>query len=1010
MPIGASAGTLDIENATLRSNAIAVLTNLVTGNDAVRSSGAPTLEVYGDPSNGGNEARLELVSNLSVENSKSFTRLTSNAGVFSIQSGTDGTTNGPITFGGFSNERMRIAADGNVGIGTDNPTGQLEVHGEGQTSFTAFNQSGNMGGTLVLRSDDGSPGSGGAVMFGSNNGFHAAIKASLVDGSVNTRGHLAFFVRNDFNDATMSHAMTIADSGNVGIGKTDPGTALEVVGTIRVQTGTNDATGNEYNIDTNVGHIRRKVNGNGVSLTSYDDFQFYVNATGGSAEGGTQAMIIDNSGNVGIGTTSPTDRLDVHYPSPSFGAFVGTEEGSLTVSAGAEHSNAAVYFRTPYDAAAPAKRAIISDGGGFSGGTSGGLHFCLEGNNNNITKVDLTDSKMMVRHDGNVGIGTTSPARNLHVFHPTYGVHRSIYWSEKPGNPATENPIQMGYLGSSDPSHASGAIGLFQNTYEGATEQEKVRIQANGNSWFDGGNVGIGITNPDYPLDVNGAARLGRGSARVYIGGNLGGNFIDFNDDLSFNDPQNSTIEIRNISDTAFGTMVGTFSPGSSEVYKKDIDVLTQDDLTRFYKDTIETNLYSYYYLNEVAGEDKKRIGVILERSPDYFAETRDGRALNTTHWNTMLHGACKVIDQNVKTVMNDMKNHLNFTGQHRTFISDVPLSDYENYEGLIVSADTNKYYNDSVDINEALPIVTLCKKNMDKACFGVISSKEDPNNYGYNAYVKREDGDIRAKINSIGEGGIWVINTTGNFESGDYITTSNCVPGYGQRQNDDILHNYTVAKITTDCDFDTIGMKKRRIKKELGDVTYYIKDEERIVDKNVYDIWDPTKRQIKEIECYTKEVITASEKPLEGGWIEYISNNSNNSITEKEYDSATPEVKETYRRRYRKQIIKTMSIHEYNMIEDDDIKNKYQKNLHTFHFVTVHKETKIPTVGYTTEIRQELINVLDEHGQIQWEDDPSGATEKVYKIRYLDADGNITDEANHVYKAAFVGCTYHCG
>ena len=54
--------------------------------------------------------------------------------------------------------------------------------------------------------------------------------------------------------------------------------------------------------------------------------------------------------------------------------------------------------------------------------------------------------------------------------------------------------------------------------------------------------------------------------------------------------------------------------------------------------------------------------------------------------------------------------------------------------------------------------------------------------------------------------------------------------------------------------------------------------------------------------------------------------------------------------------------------------------------------------------------NILDEYGQIQWEDDPSGATEKAYKIRYLDADGNITDEASTVHKAAFVGCTYHCG
>ena len=53
--------------------------------------------------------------------------------------------------------------------------------------------------------------------------------------------------------------------------------------------------------------------------------------------------------------------------------------------------------------------------------------------------------------------------------------------------------------------------------------------------------------------------------------------------------------------------------------------------------------------------------------------------------------------------------------------------------------------------------------------------------------------------------------------------------------------------------------------------------------------------------------------------------------------------------------------------------------------------------------------NTLDEHGQIQWEDHPT-ETEKAYKIRYLDANGVITDEANAVHTAAFVGCTYHCG
>jgi hypothetical protein len=131
MPIGASAGTLDIENATLRSNAIAVLTNLVAGNDQVRQSGPPALEVYGDPSHGGNEPRLELVSNIADTASNSFTRLTSNAGVFSIETGTSGTSdNGTITFGGFQNERLRITSDGKVGVGTDDPGAELHVMGD----------------------------------------------------------------------------------------------------------------------------------------------------------------------------------------------------------------------------------------------------------------------------------------------------------------------------------------------------------------------------------------------------------------------------------------------------------------------------------------------------------------------------------------------------------------------------------------------------------------------------------------------------------------------------------------------------------------------------------------------------------------------------------------------------------------------------------------------------------------------------------------------------------------
>jgi len=229
--------------------------------------------------------------------------------------------------------------------------------------------------------------------------------------------------------------------------------------------------------------------------------------------------------------------------------------------------------------------------------------------------------------------------------------------------------------------------------------------------------------------------------------------------------------------------------------------------------------------------------------------------------------------------------NALNFTGQHRCFIKDVPFTRANELEGLIVSSDQNKYIkmnngiekgSNAITTNESLPIVSLSKTHWDKKCFGVISASEDPeirsDQYGaFGSFFEKEEGDTRVYINSVGEGAIWVANTNGSLEAGDYISTSG-ISGYGQRQGSDYLKNYTVAKITMDCDFSPVSQPIEVIKK------------------------------------------------------------------------------------------------------DEDGKN-----------------------------------VLDAHGQIQWENHTT-ETEKAYKIRYLDASGAQTDESNAVHIAAFVGCTYHCG
>jgi len=142
-------------------------------------------------------------------------------------------------------------------------------------------------------------------------------------------------------------------------------------------------------------------------------------------------------------------------------------------------------------------------------------------------------------------------------------------------------------------------------------------------------------------------------------------------------------------------------------------------------------------------------------------------------------------------------------------------------------------------------------------------------------------------------------------LESGDYITTSN-VAGYGQKQDDDVLHNFTVAKITMDCDFTASNVAVQTIKREQ----------------------------------------TGTQIITEDAWNQLV-----------EYDR-------------------------YSNVEDE---------ITTYYHI------------------QRGGNVLDENGQLQFED-KTGATEEPYERRFLTTDGTQTDEANAAHIAAFVGCTYHCG
>ena len=152
--------------------------------------------------------------------------------------------------------------------------------------------------------------------------------------------------------------------------------------------------------------------------------------------------------------------------------------------------------------------------------------------------------------------------------------------------------------------------------------------------------------------------------------------------------------------------------------------------------------------------------------------------------------------------------NDIDFTGQHRSKFEGEFTSEFV---GLIVES-TGAYLelDGSVKpkIDEALPSVKLTTAAKSKRVYGVLSNIEgDTREYGsgFVTVVPKDDNITRVVVNSVGEGSLWVINTRDqSLENGDYICSSS-VAGYGEKQDDDILHSYTVAKITMSLDWSNI-------------------------------------------------------------------------------------------------------------------------------------------------------------------------------------------------------------
>jgi hypothetical protein len=147
--------------------------------------------------------------------------------------------------------------------------------------------------------------------------------------------------------------------------------------------------------------------------------------------------------------------------------------------------------------------------------------------------------------------------------------------------------------------------------------------------------------------------------------------------------------------------------------------------------------------------------------------------------------------------------NYGAFTGAHEVkFVEDMTR---EIVPGMIVSVtgktETRKDKDGEISLSSTLPTVTISIKARDKAVFGVIVSDGPlPEDHWYETQEDERFG----VVNALGEGRVWVTDFNGQVQAGDYITTS-FVQGYGQLQDDDLLHSYTLGKAIETIDWEQV-------------------------------------------------------------------------------------------------------------------------------------------------------------------------------------------------------------
>ena len=324
--------------------------------------------------------------------------------------------NAPIIFGVNNSEAMRLTSTG-LGIGTTTPGAKLSVRSSDlyAATFNTNNTASEISKISIGGYLDAAGGTGGTVAIGSDHNHGISLLSSMV-----------FYT----NNGTIGERMRLDSSGNLGLGVTPSawgsGFSVLQLESKAALIGNNGATYLGNNWYSNAGN-KYIGTGQAALYAVSAGVHSWFNAPSGTAGNPitfTQAMTLDASGNLGIGTTSPAAKLDV-FKASSVDQYWRTGVVSM-------------YLQSSDSAAK----------GIFGTVTNHPLSFYTNGGEQ--ARIDTS---------GNLGIGTTTPAAKLDV--NGGALIQGLTVGRGAGAVATNTAVGASALAGTNTGIANTGIGYF---------------------------------------------------------------------------------------------------------------------------------------------------------------------------------------------------------------------------------------------------------------------------------------------------------------------------------------------------------------------------------------------------------------------------------------------------------------------------------------------------------------------------------------------------------------------